>query len=72
MHFIWQERENKEKKRNDYRRQFDHHTLSCAISRGKGHNNIFKKMMKGQVWPPKGITRRLNSADVIYLLVCAQ
>jgi len=55
VHYTWQEREKKKKK--DIQKQFNHHTPSCAISRGRRYDDASKKKtIENQVWPLGGVT----------------
>jgi hypothetical protein len=47
IHFIWQEREKKGKKRNDHQQQSDYHTPSCVTPCARGHGGTSKRQQKG-------------------------
>ena len=50
------DRKERRIRKKDIRKQSNHHTPSCAISRGRRHDDASKKTAKVQVWSLGGVT----------------
>jgi len=49
-------RKERRRKKINIQKQSDHHTPSCAISRGRRYDDASKKTIENQVWLLGGVT----------------